>query len=90
MGIDVARGMRRLFEAMDSARNGLQTYAAPRWLDRLDSAASDVIGFLFIWARVVVASAVLMWTFFLFVAPLILATSWIIWIISLAQPKGLP
>jgi hypothetical protein len=75
-------------EAFEAARVALQTHPSPSWLERLDVTASDLVGVLFIWVRIVSATAALLWSFFLCVLPLLLATWLIVSIIAIAGRTG--
>ena len=75
-------------QALESAREGLQTHDNPAWLDKLDEWASNAVGVIFVWVRIVSAAACLLWSFFLCVLPLFLATWLIVLIIATATPFG--
>lgn len=80
----------RIDESFRSAREHMQTHTDSAWLQRLDGAVSDLVGMLIAWSRLVVACAILTWSFFLVVLPLLLGTAIIIGIITLASPRALP
>jgi hypothetical protein len=83
---------RRIVEAytnaLDSADEGLRTHTNPGWLDRLDASASHVMGVIFVWVRVMSSIAALMWSFFLCVLPLLLATWLIVSIVAIASTRA--
>lgn len=71
---------------LEAAQNGLQTRPEPLWLERLDMWASNMVGVLFVWVRIISGLAVLMWSFFLFILPVLLATWIIVTIVATTAP----
>lgn len=80
----------RLDDSIVAAREHMQTHTNSAWLDRVDAGVSDIVGLLFAWARIALAGACLMWTFFLFVLPLLLATVIVVGIASITAPRMAP
>lgn len=80
----------KLDESISDAREHMQTHEDSPWLERLDGAVSDIVGMVLAWSRVVLVVAWLMWSFFMVVLPLLLATATIVGIAALAAPRGTP